>query len=259
MTTERDNISLQWLKPSDLDVEPLAQRDFVAAKAENIVKRFDPDKVGEFKVTHRGGRYFVTDGQHRRAALIEKGLGEIEVPCVVREDQTIADDAKQFIAANVEGNPVNILDAHRVKVVAGDKEAIDIQAVLDAFDLKVTFAGGPNDISAIAALQWIYRLGGSDLIVRTLTLVEATWGRERPARDGHILKAIALILSKIGDQIDLESFAAKVQADSTPGRVIGTARTQVLATRLALYKQVAEVLINIYNKQRSTRRLSLSS
>lgn len=262
MTTDtresREGVSLQWLKPSDLEVESVAQREFRPGNADKIVKNYDPEKIGEFKVSHRGGRFFVTDGQHRRAALIELGLGHEPVPCVVREDQTVSEDAKRFLAANVENTKTGSIDAFRIAVVAEDPVAVEINEVLKQFDLRVSYAAGPNDISAVAALHWIYRRGGKSLIVRALTLIEATWGRDRQGRDGHMLKAVALLLDKVGDQIDLHSFAQKVQADSTPGRVLGVARTHQMATRKALYIQAAEVLVTIYNKQRTTRRISIT-
>jgi hypothetical protein len=251
-------VSLKWLTPNELDVEPLAQREFRPANAEKIVKNYDPDKVGILTVSSRDGHLYVTDGQHRRAALIELGLGDVPVPCNVWEDRTIGDDAKQFVAYNVDNTKVGAIDAFRVKVVAGDEEAMAIKTVLDEFDLRVTYSAGVNDISAIGALYWVYRRGGNVLLVRTLTLIEATWNRDRQGRDGNIIKAVALILDKVDGLLDVESFALKVQADSTPGRVLGTARTHAMATRKALYVQAAEVMINIYNKQRSKNRVHLT-
>lgn len=262
-TSTEKGISLQWLTPNQMDVEPVAQREFKPQLAERIVKHFDPEKIGELRASHRDSRYFVTDGQHRRAALIEIGLGDVPVPVVVHEDRTIRDDAKSFVATNVENVNTNTIDAFRLKVVAEDPESVDIQSVLTDFDLVTGYGGGQNTISCIAALQWVYRKGGGGqggktLLVRTLTLIEATWGRDRQGREGHLVKAIALILDKVGDQLDLDSFAAKVASDSSPNRVLGTARTHVMATRRALYAQAAEILVNIYNKQRSTRRISLT-
>lgn len=262
-TPPQEGISLQWLTPNEMTVEPIAQREFKPALTERIVKNYDEEKIGELRASHRDGQFYVTDGQHRRAALIELGLGEVPVPVVVHEDRTIRDDAKSFVATNVENVNTSTIDAFRLKVVAEDPESVDIQSVLTDFDLTTSYSGSTNAISCIAALQWIYRRGGGgaggrSLLVRTLTLIEATWGRDRQGREGHLVKAVALILDKVGNQLDLDSFAAKVAADSSPNRVLGTARTHVMATRRAVYVQAAEVLVNIYNKQRSTRRISLT-
>lgn len=256
--TDQSNVSLQWLKPSQLDVEPLAQREYAPANTERIVKAFDPEKIGELKVTERDGRFWVTDGQHRRAALIEKGLGDQPVPCVVRVGRSIGEDAKSFVAANVETRRTTGIDAFRVQLVAGDAESVAIQQVLDRFGLKVAYNWANTTVSAVSALQWVYRRGGESLLVRTLTMIEATWGHERAGRDGNILKAYALLLDRVGYLLDLDSLADKVQRDSTPAKLIGTARTHRGATGKALYAQIADVLVTIYNKGRSSKRVSLA-
>jgi hypothetical protein len=199
----------------------------------------------------------VIDGQHRRAALIIKGLGEEPIPCNVWVEETVQGDAKRFISKNAKNRRPNPIDTFRVNVVAGDKESVAIQEILDRFGLRLTWGAGMNEVSAIAAIQWVYRRGGTSLLVRTFTLVEATWGRERSARDGNILKAIALLLDKVGNQLDLASFADKVSKDSMPGKVLGTARTHRMATGKALYLQCADVLLTIYNRARTTRRVSI--
>jgi hypothetical protein len=166
-------------------------------------------------------------------------------------------EAKRHRARNTQTRRTNIIDDFRIAVTAGDPESVEIKTVLDAFDLRVNFGHGTNEISAVAALRWIYRRGGSSLIVRTLGVIEGAWGRDRTARDGSILKAVAYLLDKKGNSLDVQSFQDKLARDGTPGRLLGTARAHKMATGKALWLQVAEVMVAVYNKQRTTRRIAL--
>jgi hypothetical protein len=254
--TDTSTHQLLWLRPSELAVDAPAQRDYVAADAQKIADNFDSEKLGFFEVSAREGRYYVVDGQHRRGALLILDKDE-PVPCVVVEGHNVVQDAKRFLARNVETRRTNTIDAYRIAVTAREPEAVAIKEVLDAFQLTVRAGNGSNDISAVTAMRTIYRWGGAELLVRTLALVETTWGRDYAGRNGAILKAVGHILDKKGHLLDVDSFADKVRADSTPGRVLGTARSQAALTRKALWKQVVDVLVQIYNKQRTTRRIAL--
>jgi hypothetical protein len=256
ITEEVLGTELLYLRPTDLDVDPDAQREYRPSDAKRIADGYDPEKLGFFEVSKRDGRYYVVDGQHRRGALLllEK---DDPVPCVVTIGVDQAHDAKKFVARNIDNRRATGIDGYRVKLTAGDPETVEVQKVLDAFDLKVNYSMGENDISAVSALYTIHRRGGPELLVRTLGLIEATWGRERAGREASILRGVAYILEKKGNVLDTDSFVTKVQKDSTAGRVLGLARSQRAVTRKSMWLQVAVVLIEIYNTKRSSQRIAL--
>lgn len=250
-------VDLKWLTPAELEIEPLAQRSFDAKWAEDLAREWDDDKLGVLEVSQRDGRYFVTDGQHRRAALITNGLGNVPVPCNVFFHDDVAGQAKRYVADNVEKRRPNPVDSFRIKVAAKDPESVAIQRVIEDNGLIFYFGSGSNYISCVSAVQWVYRRGGAKLLDNVLKLINSTWSGERSSRDGNIVKAIALLLDKVGNQLDLDSFAHKVQSDSTAARIMGTARAHKMATGKALYIQAAEVLVSVYNKGRTTKRVTL--
>lgn len=251
-------VVLKHLTPDELSVEPEAQRGYDPKWAKDMADNWDDDKLGVLEVSLRGGKYFVTDGQHRRGALIKMGLGHVPVPCVIFEHDEITEEAKRYLAGNIEKRKPNSIDAFRISVTAKVPEAVAIQAVLDEFSYRFTFSPGQNDLSAVSSVEWVYRRGQSTLLRKTFKSLEDTWGRERSARDGSLIKAMALVLDKVGDQMDLASLADKLARDGTPAKLLGTARTHKMATGKALYVQAAEVMVNIYNKQRTSRRVYIA-
>lgn len=251
------NTTLKYLRPSELAVEASAQRSYDAARAQKIADEYDPDDLGHLEVSLRDGRYWVVDGQHRRGALLILGKDE-PVPCVVVPSDSVQVDAKRFVARNAKNRRPNIVDLYHVSVVAGEPEAVAIAEVVKGFDLQISMGGGQNDISAVGALRWVYRRDGTGkLLARTLALIEKTWGRERSSRDGAILKAMAYLLDKRGNKINVDSLAEKLQREATAARLLGVARGYRAATRKSLWLQVADVMVEIYNKGRTTRRIAL--
>lgn len=255
--TQGTDPQLLWLKPNELEVEPLAQRGFDPKWAEELANEWNEVKLGTLKVALRGGHYYVIDGQHRRAVLLKQGRGDEPVACVVYTHVDVADDAVSYVAENINKRRPNIIDAFRINVVARDVEAVAIQGVLDVHGLRVTYNSGDNDVSAVAALQWVYRRGGSQMLDKVLSATEKTWGRDKTTRDGNIIKAFGLLMVKVGEQVDWASMSDKLAKDSTPARLLGTARAHRMATGKALYVQTAEVMLTTYNKGRTSRRVTL--
>ena len=58
----------RYLRPSQIQVDPLYQRRLRPAVVDNIVKEFNGDTFNEPKVSNRDGKYWVFDGQHTLAA-----------------------------------------------------------------------------------------------------------------------------------------------------------------------------------------------
>lgn len=256
ITEEQLGTELLHLRPSELLVDPDAQREYRPGDAKRIADNFDPEKLGFFEVSRRAGHFYVVDGQHRRGALLLLERDD-PVPCVVTIGVDQAHDAKKFVARNMENRRASGIDGYRVQLTAKDPATVEIQEVLDSFDLKVEGALGSSSVSAVSALYWVHKRGGAPLLVRTLGLIEATWGRDRTGREGSIIKAVAYILDKKGDVLNYESFVRKVQQDATPGRILGLSKSQRAVTRKSLWMQVASVLIDIYNAKRSSHRIAL--
>jgi ParB-like nuclease domain len=60
---------LRWVPLTQMRVNPLAQRDLNQARVSKLAAVFEPEKMDAPTVSHRGGWYYLIDGQHRIAAL----------------------------------------------------------------------------------------------------------------------------------------------------------------------------------------------
>jgi hypothetical protein len=247
---------MEWIAPDDLEVEPVAQRSFDDSWADKLAENWDDAKLGVLEVSKRGERYFITDGMHRRAALVKRGLGHVPIACTVFVHDNVADQAKRYVADNIEKRRPNPVDSFRIKVAAQDPQSMVIQGVFDEFGLVPKLGTSGNYIACISAVEWVYERGGAALLRRTLQLISDTFGNDRASRDGNLVRGVGLLLAKFDSELDQVSFAHKVAHDSTAARVMGTARAHKMATGKALYIQAAEVLLAIYNKGRTSKRLS---
>ena len=60
---------LRWVPLTQMRVSPLAQRDLNQARVNRLAAVFDIEQMGAPTVSHRGGWYYLIDGQHRIEAL----------------------------------------------------------------------------------------------------------------------------------------------------------------------------------------------
>lgn len=251
---------LEWLTVGLLQVDGYAQRKYKEKQAKEIADKWNPRKLGVFKVSRRdsGGSYLI-DGQHRRGAMLMLDKGEERVPALVYEGLTIDEEAELFLADNADNRPPTSIDIYLVSLTAKDPLALAIQEVLDKHQLKVGYGSDGGSVGAVASLKWLHEQGGTDLIDQTLSLVESAWGeRNRDARDGQILKGIGKVLKDhTGARLDLVSLAHKLGSNGTPSQLLGTARTLRGATGKALWLQVADVAVTIYNKGKTSQRVGL--
>lgn len=256
-TTDRTSApSLELVRPVDLKVESQAQRGYDPNWAKALADNWDDEKVGVFKVTRRNGELYVQDGQHRRGALILLERGDEEVFALIYDDRTVQDDAKAYVADNYENRKPNPVDTFRLQVTAGDPQAVEIDKILRDRGLHVALGPG-RTVSAVAALRWVHNRGGGVLLDATLAVIESAWGAERTGRDGNLLKGTAYVLDRKARALHHESLVDKLAKSGSPAQLLGNARAHKMATGRALYLEVADAILAIYNRGRSVNRLTL--
>jgi len=251
---------LELLAPRQLSVDSYAQREYKDDRAQTIADRWTVEKRGVFKVSRRdSGGDWVVDGQHRRGAMLKLDKHDELVPCLVYEGLTIEEEAFLFLADNADNWKPTAIDIYRLSLVAKDPVALAIQSILDEHGLHVSQNLDQHSIAAVGSLRWLYDHGGVGLIDKTLTLVEAAWGQgNRDARDGQLLKGLGKVLTDTtGARLDTVILADKLAKSGKPTQLIGTARTHRQATGMAQWLQIAHVIVGIYNKSRTSGRVTL--
>lgn len=194
------------VKLGDLRVSSGAQREFSDSWGQYLEKNFNLDLVGLLTVSYRDGVYWVVDGQHRTHGLIawaKREFGEdwaewtVHVNCHYNLSERA--EAALFLAFN-NRRTISSYDKFTVGVTADLAVPTDINRVVLAQGLRVDKARKPGSISAVGALEYVYRMGDATLLRRTLATIQHSWAGM--GFDADILKGVALVLNRYEGRID---------------------------------------------------------
>jgi hypothetical protein len=257
--------SLRWVRIADLRLDPEAQRDPQSAKrwAQRKAKEFDPDQLGYIVASHRAdGNLYVIDGWHRIELLRAVGWGDQQMQAEVFDGTTQAEDAARFLGRNDRTN-VRLFDKFRVRVTAADQVASDIDRIARAHGLTISDKTREGYITAVAALERVYRgagIGslkdGPKALSRTLTILQKAWGNDPSSFQGALIEAMGLVCLRYGSTVDDAALATKLASESggAPG-VIGKGRSVRDLRSRPVAHCIASVIVDLYNKGRRSGKL----
>jgi hypothetical protein len=151
------------------------------AEVAALVKKWDRRAAGVVYLSLRNDdpRYFCVDGQRRVAAALELYGPDYTIEAQVWLGLTRDEEAYLFEQYQ-DRKPMKPLDHFRSQSVRNDPEALGLQAILDALDLRVALTshnGDPNAIPAVGALMGCYSRFGPDILRRSLRLLRDGFGR----------------------------------------------------------------------------------
>lgn len=240
----------------DLHAHPQVQRRFDPAWARKLRDSFDPDKFGTITVVKTGEKHFVIDGQHRVAAAKES-LGEDQkVPCIIYPDMPLQRQADLFLGRNT-AKAVRAIDKFKQAVNAGNAHETEITKVLAGCGLKLDEPRLSGVVRSPGALLKVYGRIGAVGLRRTLTVIKAAWGTEPDAYDGVIIRAIGDVLRRFATEVEDDDFSRKLCRNGGPSHLLGRARDFAKAAGIHVERAMVERMVNIYNKGRRTKVLSL--
>lgn len=256
------------LRPSEVKVDETVQRNFDENHANRIAKAYDPVLFGLGHVSLReDGYYYVLDGQHRVHAAIEAGHGDTAILFRVYRGLSHEQEAVLFLQLNANKKAVGALDKFRLSVEAESPVHLDIARILDSFGLRVAANHTDGGVSAVVALEQIYRgrvgtktapmphgtadLPESHLLSRTLHVLVKAWGKNRDAFDGVLLKGCAALLNKHGAAIDAVSLSRSLAKSGTPALAIGHIKSLSEIAKKTRVMAAVEYLEGVYNRGRS--------
>lgn len=199
---------LQWVKADEIQVNPVAQREFRIAWAQYLYDRFDIDKFQVPHVNRRDdGTLYVMEGQHSLWAY-RQWLGEgQQVQVWLYNGLTEAEEAEFFLSLNDKKN-VDSLARFKSAVTAGRAEACDIDRIVRANACTIGVNRDANSIAAIGALTTIYQRHGAKVLGATLRIVRESFvdgGFERP-----VLLGIAMVVARYSNEIDEKRLIEKL-------------------------------------------------
>jgi hypothetical protein len=213
---------LRWVACADCKVDHSYQRTLESERSKKnvarIAKKFRWSAFQAVLVTPApDGGYLILDGQHRWAAAVLRGI--LEIPAVVVETSSVAEQAEAFVTANRERVTVNSFALHHAMIVAGDERATDISRICRI--AGITIPRYPIQSSQLKPGQTL-ALGTIDNIAKGLGVVAG----------GAMLKAIAAAWGSKPGYLRASLFRAFTEiVDKTP-----------IAERQKLYAAITDYL-----------------
>jgi hypothetical protein len=259
-----------WVALGDLQICQVTLRRIQESRSLALSKVLDFRALGVLHVAERVGAtgYWVIDGQHRHRAL-QHYFGDRweaeRVECKLHGALTDADVAALSLTLN-DSRSIRPVDRFRASVVAGEEEAVAISRILERRSLACTDEPRPHGVTAVTALQQVYR-GGSpksrdahpETLDDTLGVLTDAWGTGAPdGIDGLAIQIVGLLLVRYGAGVDLSRLTTKLAElrGGAPGlRRRAKTYQGVLASRLD--ESGAAYLVTHYNSGlRNASRLS---
>jgi hypothetical protein len=240
----------------DLTVERLLDQRRVAAIAADL----HPEAIGLPAISRRGSALIVIDGQHRLEALKVNELGDVPLPCAVYDGLTLEQEAELFRLLNAT-KALSAIDKFRISLVEKNPTSLAIDAIVER-NGYVTRPGSPNSCIAVTTLRHIWSRDQGDTLNRSLSVASATWGHRKHATHQTILQALASMLFRYGNTVNLTRLADKIRTErdaANPTQFLGTMRALADTTGTTPSDAGAGKLVTIYNRnypEDSTNRLA---
>lgn len=113
----------------------VTQREFRKGHGDRIAADLDLNKLGFPIINHRGGIYWVVDGQHRIYALKENGFGKEVLDCEVYEDLSDSEMAEIFLGRSGV-RAISPFDKFHIACTAGRERESDIRRAVESERLE---------------------------------------------------------------------------------------------------------------------------
>jgi hypothetical protein len=193
------------LSVHSVSVDRRYQRGENRQKAMEIAREWNWNAVKAISVARRpDGSLFGYDGQHTLVAA--KLRGDIqEVPCLVREIETVADEAKAFLATNSKQTKPTKAEMHHAGAAGADPLANMIQGVLDEFNIELTKSTyGPRKTTAIGSFYGVVgpkpTKDARERLLKLLTRLLETWPNDEMVLSGRFVEGMSRFLSAVEQQ-----------------------------------------------------------
>lgn len=183
----------QHLRPSQMNVDKLYQRDLDPKRVRKIVKEFNGDTFNEPKVSYRDGKYWIFDGAHSTAVWRELNSGKDKpLLCKVYYGMTWLDECNAFIQQNGLDKDPTTNEKLAAAFNAKEPEVVDMVTRAELCGFIVDFKPGkaPARINATSALLRAYKALGPDDYLDMLTAIKEAWYGDRDAVSVQILSGL---------------------------------------------------------------------
>ncbi len=207
---------------SELKLAPY-QRGIRRHKAKAYADNYDPDIFGIILVSHRGGKYYIIDGQHRVEACKIRGIKTVW--CQVLEGLNYQQEAEKFYKTNTCRTPLNANHKFNALVEREDENALNVVRALQEFGFYYSKEGNEsaeNCVCAVSSLQKIYKNNGYTGLCEVLEIIRKAWNGEKTSTRAEILKGLNTF---INNYTFSKAMLIKVLEKDTPMGIIDRAKS----------------------------------
>ncbi|MGE0178967.1 MAG: DUF6551 family protein [Sphingomonas sp.] len=194
--------ALQYCAPGELLIDPSYQRSLEARDSVTLIRRiavhWDWDLCQPLVVSRRAnGALYVIDGQHRLgAARLRDDIAQL--PCVIVNCVSAADEAASFVHLNQQRRPLTKLDLFRAAVASGDAQAAAITAAMASAGLVLAphsnhTAWKPGMVSHIGGIERAWTREGQAVATDGLMALGRAFAGQVQRYGGTIYRGITRI------------------------------------------------------------------
>lgn len=234
----------------DLRLDSTYQRDLEAAKVRRMVDDWDPRRAQVVVLSLRSKILWIIDGQHRIAALRERG--ELYVMAMVLEGMSQADEADLFVALQRGRKNLNAWDLFKAESAAGHEDVLNLIRIVNVQGFKIDRTAGHGHIAAVGALRRIFKIGAEPLLTLVLHTTRSVWNGDKRALDGQTLEGLALFLHSFRSEPQYDATRAFNILQATPAITFLRLAQEIAQNRSSASSSavnVAEAIRNKYNER----------
>lgn len=258
-------------RPQDIAIRQLRfdghcnRTDLSAARVKKIAADFDPDKFRRLEVSKQeDGTYLVMDGFHRVYGVKAMGWDDDQrLPCNVYQGLTPQQETMLFLGFN-DSRAVSVIEKMLKRIIGREEIALRINGAVTTCGFVIAKSKADGHISAVAALERVYR--GTGIVgrshnytelVKTLQTSQKAWEGTSEALHGPIIEGIGMNFLRENGNIDEARLVAKLAGvrGGAPG-FLNRARTARDGNGTSLAKNVAQCVVAVYNRGLRTKKLA---
>lgn len=251
-------ITVTVIKPTVLMVDHSVQRPQDNARVANIAGNFVPDSMGVIHVSKRDtGEHHIIDGQHRVAAAMVLGKGDVPIDCKLYEGLSRPEEAAMFRRLN-NTRRVQPLDLFLVRVVEGDPVACQLETILHRHGWTIAKNVGRGAFFAVAALEKVHKAkddGDAETCDALIRIATEAWGHDSNALRAEVVSGLGALIRRYPG-LDIAKLVTEMaKHEGGPLGLIGRAKQLRDIRGGRVSDAMAEILVNLHNKRRHHGRL----
>ena len=214
-----------------------------------LVREWNPVMLTPLVVSHREGRYYLIDGQHRVAAMRRIYGGDVKTDCVVHEGLTYQQEAELYI--RFDSSIKRITKRQSVNAMLesrNDTRPQIIKELLKQAGFHWALKGrNPANyyINVTSTLFRVYDLLGPEGFRRLFTMLSGTWKGVPTSITARMISGTALFLKTYMEDLDDYVFTLRLSTHN-PGDILRMAQESGGPGNTPT--RIAHVLLDLYNK-----------